>query len=121
MGQAKHESEDRCDVSRVASARSGGVDVRAHGRDIAYQQQRRSATRWSETEHTRCLEDWPWGRKDERHTTPELDFGVGVIPTIQGDGLIPMPHGSDWSSIREAGMNADKQRTSLGDAARRDR
>jgi hypothetical protein len=32
-----------------------------------------------------------------------------------------MPHGSDWSSIREAGMNAAIQRTSLGDAARRDR
>jgi hypothetical protein len=32
-----------------------------------------------------------------------------------------MPHGSDWSSIREAGMNAAQQRTSLGDAARRDR
>ena len=31
-----------------------------------------------------------------------------MIPTAPGEGLIHMPHGSDWSSIREAGMKADK-------------
>jgi len=31
-----------------------------------------------------------------------------VIPTAPGEGLMPMSHGSDWSSIREAGMKADK-------------
>jgi hypothetical protein len=31
-----------------------------------------------------------------------------------------MPHGSDWSSIHEAGMNADKRGASPGDAASRD-
>jgi hypothetical protein len=38
----------------------------------------------------------------------ELDSGVGEIPTALGEGLTHIPHGSDWSSIREAGMNADK-------------
>jgi hypothetical protein len=28
-----------------------------------------------------------------------------------------IPHGSDWPSIREAGMNADKQEALSGDAA----
>ncbi len=37
---------------------------------------------------------------------PELDSGVGVIPNVRGEGLIHKPHGSDWSSIREAGLNA---------------
>jgi hypothetical protein len=31
-----------------------------------------------------------------------------------------MPHGSDWSSIREAGMKADKREAASGDAASRD-
>lgn len=31
-----------------------------------------------------------------------------MIPTTPGEGLTHMPHGSDWSSIREAGMKADK-------------
>jgi hypothetical protein len=30
---------------------------------------------------------------------------------------MPIPHGSDWSSIREAGMNVDKLGASPGDAA----
>jgi hypothetical protein len=38
----------------------------------------------------------------------ELDSGVDAIPTALGEGLKHIPHGSDWSSIREAGMNADK-------------
>jgi hypothetical protein len=38
----------------------------------------------------------------------ELGSGVGVIPTALGEGLKHIPHGSDWSSIREAGMNAGK-------------
>jgi hypothetical protein len=43
-----------------------------------------------------------------------------VIPTAPGEGLMHMPHGSDWSSIREAGMKADKLGASLGDTASRD-
>ena len=82
---------------------------------------RGSATRWSETEHTRCLEDWPWGREDDVLATAELDSGVGGIPTVRGDGLIRRPHGSDWSSIREAGLNAAKPGACPRDAARRDR
>lgn len=31
-----------------------------------------------------------------------------------------IPHGSDWSSIREAGMNADKLEAYQGEAARTD-
>jgi hypothetical protein len=31
-----------------------------------------------------------------------------------------MPHGSDWPSIREAGMKADKREAASGDAASRD-
>jgi hypothetical protein len=31
-----------------------------------------------------------------------------------------MPHGSDWSAIREAGMKAEKLGASSGDAASRD-
>jgi transposase-like protein len=53
--------------------------------------------------------------------TPELDSCVGVIPTILGEGLRHMPHGSDWSSIREAGMNVDKLRACLNDATSRER
>jgi len=33
---------------------------------------------------------------------------------------MPIPHGSDWSSIREAGMKADQLGASPGDAASRD-
>jgi len=43
-----------------------------------------------------------------------------VIPTAPGEGLTHMPHGSDWSSIREAGMKADKREAASGDAASRD-
>jgi hypothetical protein len=70
------------------------------------QQYRGGATRWSETEHTSSLGDWPWGLEDAILKAPELDSSVGVIPTVRGEGLLHMPHGSDWSSIREAGMNA---------------
>ena len=66
------------------------------------------------------LGDWPWGREDEVFTTTELDSGVGGIPTALGEGLRHMPHGSDWSSIREAGMNADIQGALPGDAASTD-
>jgi hypothetical protein len=38
----------------------------------------------------------------------ELDLGVGAIPTAPGEGLKLIPHGSDWSSIREAGVKANK-------------
>ena len=67
------------------------------------------------------LEDWPWGREDEELPTSELDSGIGVIPIVQGDGLTHRPHGSDWSSIREAGLNADKPGACPGDAASRGR
>ena len=40
-----------------------------------------------------------------------------MIPTAPGEGLKHIPHGSDWSSIREAGMKADKLGVSPGDAA----
>jgi hypothetical protein len=30
---------------------------------------------------------------------------------------MPIPHASDWPSIREAGMNADKREASSSDAA----
>jgi hypothetical protein len=63
------------------------------------------------------LEDWPWGREAEVLMTTELASGVGGIPTVRGEGLMHRPHGSDWSSIREAGMNADKLGASPGDAA----
>jgi len=43
-----------------------------------------------------------------------------VIPTAPGEGLMHMPHGSDWFSIREAGMNAAKRGAAPGDAASRD-
>jgi len=43
-----------------------------------------------------------------------------VIPTAPGEGLMHMPHGSDWSSIRETGMNAAKREAASGDAASRD-
>ena len=43
-----------------------------------------------------------------------------MIPTAPGEGLTHMPHGSDWSSIREAGMKADKREAASGDAASRD-
>ena len=43
-----------------------------------------------------------------------------MIPTALGEGLMHMPHGSDWFSIREAGMNAAKRGASPGDAASRD-
>jgi hypothetical protein len=33
---------------------------------------------------------------------------------------MPIPHGSDWPSIREAGMNADKREASSDDAASTD-
>ena len=69
----------------------------------------------------RYLGDWPWGREDEVFTTPELDSGVGGIPTVHGEGLMHRPHGSDWSSIREAGLKAAKPGACPRDAASRDR
>jgi len=42
------------------------------------------------------------------------------MPTALGEGLMHMPHGSDWSSIREAGMNADTRGAEPGDAASTD-
>ena len=53
--------------------------------------------------------------------TRELDFSVGAIPTALGEGLTRIPHGSDWSSIREAGMKEDKLGAQPGDAASTDR
>ena len=53
-------------------------------------------------------------------STRELEPGVGVIPTVLGEGLTHMPHGSDWSSIRDAGMNAAQQGACPDDAASRD-
>jgi len=63
-----------------------------------------------------------WSRAEERRLSRarELDSGVGGIPTALGEGLRHMPHGSDWSSIREAGMNADTQGALPGDAASTD-
>jgi hypothetical protein len=60
-----------------------------------------------------------WSRDDRRFlfSTRELDSGAGAIPTTLGEGLRHVPHGSDWSSIREAGTKADKSGTSLDDAA----
>jgi hypothetical protein len=52
---------------------------------------------------------------------PELDSGIGVIPIVRGDGLTHRPHGSDWSSIREAGLNAAQLGAHPCDAASRDR
>ncbi len=52
---------------------------------------------------------------------PELDSGIGVIPIVRGDGLTHGPHGSDWSSIREAGLNAVKLGAHPCDTASRDR
>jgi transposase-like protein len=60
-----------------------------------------------------CLGDWPWGPKRSGSRTPELESSVGVIPTVRGEGLNHMPHGSDWSSIREAGMNAAQREPTL--------
>ena len=67
------------------------------------------------------LGDWPWGREEEIFTTTELDSGVGVIPTVHGEGLKHRPHGSDWPSIREAGLKADKPGACPRDAASRGR
>ena len=50
----------------------------------------------------------------------ELDSSAGVIPAAPGEGLTHIPHGSDWSSIRAAGMNADTLGASLGYAASTD-
>ena len=44
-------------------------------------------------------------------------MGVGAIPTAPGEGLRHIPRGSDWSSIREAGMNAAKLGASPGHTA----
>jgi hypothetical protein len=67
------------------------------------------------------LGDWPWGRENEIFTTTELDSDVGGIPTVRGDGLMHRPHGSDWSSIREAGLKAAQPGACPRDAASRDR
>jgi hypothetical protein len=40
------------------------------------------------------------------------------MPTTSGEGLRHMPRGSDWPSIREAGMNAAPREASPGDTAR---
>lgn len=47
-------------------------------------------------------------------------MGVGAIPTAPGEGLTHIPRGSDWPSIREAGMNAEQLGALPGDTARRD-
>ena len=67
------------------------------------------AIRWSETEFSKDSGDWPQVRTGDPDRTCELDSGVGVIPTALGAGLMDIPHGSDWSAIREAGMKADKR------------
>jgi len=46
--------------------------------------------------------------------------GVGAIPTASGEGLRHRPRGSDWPSIREAGMNAGPLAASPGDTASTD-
>ena len=53
--------------------------------------------------------DWPQVRTGDPERTCELDSGVGVIPTALGEGLMYIAHGSDWSSIRAAGMKAEKR------------
>ena len=58
--------------------------------------------------------------KSEMEQHIRLMAAVGVIPTALGEGLKRIPHGSDWSSIREAGMNVDKLGAQPGDAASRD-
>ena len=50
-------------------------------------------------------------------TACELDLGAGALPATPGEGLRHIPHGSDWPSIREAGMNADTLGASPGNAA----
>ena len=47
----------------------------------------------------------------------ELGSGAGEIPAALGEGLKHFPHGSDWSSIRDAGMKEDKLEAESGDAA----
>ena len=42
------------------------------------------------------------------------------MPTAPGEGLIHMPRGSDWPSIRAAGMNAAQLAASPGDTASTD-
>ena len=42
------------------------------------------------------------------------------MPTTPGEGLTHIPRGSDWPSIREAGMNAEQLEASPGDTASTD-
>ena len=61
--------------------------------------------------------DWSPGEKKEILGNLELVLGVGVIPTAPGEGLRHIPRGSDWPSIREAGMHAAKLGASSDDPA----
>lgn len=65
-------------------------------------------------------EDWSVGERRELLIAYELASGVGAIPTTPGEGLIHIPRGSDWPSIREAGVNAEQLGASPGDAASTD-
>src|SRR5262245_46464488 len=42
------------------------------------------------------------------------------MPTTPGEGLRHMPRGSDWPSLREAGMHAEQLGASPGDTASRE-
>jgi hypothetical protein len=53
-------------------------------------------------------------------TPRALVSGVGAIPTAPGEGLTHIPHGSDWPSIRKAGMHAEPLGASSGDPASTD-
>jgi len=61
--------------------------------------------------------DWSVGERRELLVAYELASGVGAIPTAPGEGLRHLPRGSDWPSIREAGMNAEQLGASPGDTA----
>jgi len=61
--------------------------------------------------------DWSGGERRELLVAYELASGVGAIPTAPGEGLRHLPRGSDWPSIREAGMNAEQLGASPGDTA----
>jgi len=62
-------------------------------------------------------EDWSIGERRKLWVAYELASGVGAIPTAPGEGLRHSPRGSAWSSIREAGVNAEQLGASPGDTA----